>query len=84
MYPNNREPGMFKRNNNVIILTVSYYFLCCAPAMAYFDFGVCNYMLQLLFGFGAALLLSYKNIFAKKIGREKAHLEKELDCPKDD
>jgi hypothetical protein len=51
---------------DAVMLTSVWYFCFAAPAHAYFDLNMGAYMMQLIFGFGAAFLFSMKSKFKKK------------------
>jgi hypothetical protein len=51
---------------HAVILTAIWFVLLPAPAQAYFDVNTGTYILQLVFGFGAAFWLSIKSTFAKR------------------
>lgn len=51
---------------DAVMLALLVFFLLPSPAHAYFDLGMGTYMLQILFGFGAALWFSFKSSWLKK------------------
>ncbi|HEY9772970.1 MAG TPA: hypothetical protein V6C81_04110 [Planktothrix sp.] len=56
---------------DVLTLFLIYYLVIPPPAHAYFDLGVGAYMLQLVFGFGAAFWLSLKSKMMRKYKARK-------------
>jgi hypothetical protein len=55
---------------HALLLAVFLYFLAPCPAHAYFDLGTGTYMLQLLFAFGAAVWISFRNSWPVKMLRK--------------
>ncbi len=51
---------------NGIVLAAIWYLTMPSPALAYFDLGFGTYMLQLIFGFGAAFALAAKSSLKRK------------------
>jgi hypothetical protein len=58
----------------LLLLTIWYLFIP-SPALAYFDLGTGTYIVQLIFGVGAAFLLSFKSSVVKWFRRSKAKHE---------
>jgi hypothetical protein len=56
---------------NAVLLALYFYVAVPAPAHAYFDLGTGAYMLQLIFGVGAAFFLSFRQQVARKLGLGK-------------
>jgi len=52
---------------NAVLLALYCYVAMPAPAHAYFDLGTGAYMLQMIFGVGAAFFLSFKHQIARKL-----------------
>lgn len=52
---------------NVLLLTALWYFVYPSPAHAYFDIGVGTYMIQFIFGFGAAFGFSFISSWKKRL-----------------
>ncbi len=55
---------------DVLVLTGTWYFLFATPALAYFDIGVGTYLVQLLFGVGAAFFLSFRSNIMRRFSKK--------------
>ena len=51
---------------NAVLLAAIWYLLLPSPALAYFDLGFGTYMMQLIFGFGAAAFLALRSSLQRK------------------
>ena len=56
---------------NAVLLALYFYVAIPAPAQAYFDLGTGAYMLQLIFGVGAAFFLSFRQQVVRKLNWRK-------------
>lgn len=65
---------------NALWLALVWLVFVPCPAHAYFDLGTGTYMVQLIFGFGAAFLLSLKHKWFKK-GKSNAEPMVSNDSP---